>query len=111
MERNRHRRVMGRRYRWALLVVLAVLVGGGCGPGAPTASTRPAAASYEQYAVSACAAWDALFRAVGNPDTASGSDLSRSLDGAVAAGDVASAERLAAEIVKELTAGRQQVAL
>ena len=43
--------------------------------------------SYEDYAFAACAAWDRLFVAVGNPDTASGSDLSRSLDAAVEASD------------------------
>lgn len=102
---------MGQSHLRGPLIVLTVLAGAACGPGAPSATTRPAAASYEEYAVAACAAWDALFRAVGNPDTASGSELSRSLDEAVAAGDVASADRVAAEIVKELRGGREQVAV
>ena len=59
----------------------------------------------------ACAAWDSLFRAVGNPDTGTGSDLSRALDDAVAAGDAALADRLATDIVRELEDGREQVAV
>jgi hypothetical protein len=69
------------------------------------------AASFEEYAVAFCSAFDSMFRAVGNPDTGSGSVLSKSLDDAVAAGDVASAERLAGTITSELEAGRQHVAV
>ena len=72
---------------------------------------KPAAASYEEYFVAACAAWDGLFRAVGNPDTGSGSDLSRALDAAVTARDVPSAERAAAGMASELKAAREQVAV
>jgi hypothetical protein len=35
-----------------------------CSGGSPTATARPAAASYEEYRMAACAVWDALFRAV-----------------------------------------------
>jgi hypothetical protein len=109
-----------------LLIVLIAIVGAACGGGPPnatptpvatatpapaSATPKPAAASYEQYFVAACAAWDSLFRAVGNPDTGSGSDLSRSLDEAVTAADVASADRLAADIAKELKVGRGHVAV
>jgi hypothetical protein len=69
------------------------------------------ASSYEEYFVAACAAWDSLFRAVGNPDTGSGSELSKSLDAAMAAGDIPSAERAAEQIAAELKAGRQQAAV
>jgi hypothetical protein len=67
--------------------------------------------SYDEYAFAACAAWDRLFVAVGNPDTASGSDLSLSLDAAVAASDGTAAERVARDITIQLQAGREQVAI
>jgi hypothetical protein len=102
---------MGQRPLRIVLVVLTVVAGAACGTGRPSATVPSAATSYDEYAVASCAAWDALFRAVGNPDTASGSDLSRALDQAVAAGDAASAERVAADIVKELRVGREQVAI
>lgn len=102
---------MRQRDLGGILVALIVLASAGCGARAPSATAPPAAAAFEDYADAACAAWEALFRAVGNPDTASGSDLSRSLDEAVAAGDGASAERLAAEIARELDAGREHVAV
>jgi len=92
-------------------VLLIAVATGGCTPGPAAATPRPAAATYEEYFVAACAAWDAMFRAVGNPDTASGSDLSRALDAAMEAGDGASAERAAAAMVRELRAGREQVAI
>lgn len=93
-----------RRLRSLTRVLLVIVAAVGCTP-------KPAAASYEEYFVAACAAWDGLFRAVGNPDTGSGSDLSRSLDAAMTAGDVPSAERAAAGMASELKAARQQVAV
>jgi hypothetical protein len=102
---------MGQRDLGGVFIALIVLASAGCGARAPSATAPPAAASFEDYAEAACAAWEALFRAVGNPDTASGSDLSRALDEAVAAGDGASAERLAAEITMALAAGREHVAV
>jgi hypothetical protein len=94
-----------------VFAVVVALAGAGCGGGAPSATARPAAASYDEYRIAACAAWESLFRAVGNPDTGSGSDLSHALDAAVTAGDVAAADRLAADITRELKAGREQVAV
>ncbi len=70
----------------------------------------PAAASFEEYAVGFCSAFDALFRAVGNPDTAEDTVLSKALDAAVAAHDGKSAERLGSEITTELESGRRHVA-
>ncbi len=97
-----------------VLIVWVVVATSACAAPVPIdqamPTVRPAAASYEEYAVAACAAWDALFRAVGNPDTGTGSDLSRALDAAVAAGDGPSADRAAAAIAMELGTGRQQVA-
>jgi hypothetical protein len=92
-------------------VLLIAVATGGCAPSPAAATPRPAAATYEEYFVAACAAWDALFRAVGNPDTGSGSDLSRALDSAMTTGDVASAERAASAMAQELKAGREQAAM
>jgi len=102
----------GRHLRIVIAVLIA-LAGAACaGTGSPPSTAAPsAAASFDEYRTAACAAWDALFRAVGNPDTASGSDLSRALDTAVAAGDADTADRLAADIVKELKTGREQIAI
>jgi hypothetical protein len=94
-----------------VLIVVVGLGASACGTSAPAASVARPAASYEEYSVAACAAWDALFRAVGNPDTGSGSELSKALDAAVAAGDAATADRRAAETIAVLRAGRQQVAI
>jgi hypothetical protein len=102
---------MAERQLRCVLIVLTVLASAACGAPGSSAIANPAAASYDEYAVASCAAWDALFRAVGNPDTGSGSDLSRALDAAVAAGDAASADRLAADIAKDLNAGRALVAV
>jgi hypothetical protein len=57
-----------------------------------------------------CAAWQALDRAVGNPDTGEGSELSDSLEAAAERRDVGSAERVAALIIAELEAARQHAA-
>ncbi len=92
-------------------VLLIVIATGGCTSGPAAATPRPAAATYEEYFVAACAAWDGLFGAVGNPDTGNGSDLSRALDAAVLARDVQSAERAAAGMASELRAARDQVAV
>jgi hypothetical protein len=97
--------------RRIVAVLLIVVATGGCTPSPAAATPRPAAATYEEYFVAACAAWDGLFRAVGNPDTASGSDLSRALEAATASGDVAAAERAAAGMATELKAARDQVAV
>lgn len=95
----------------AARVVSILMAGAACAAPAPSAAAAPSATSYEAYRVAACAAWDALFQAVGNPDTGTGSDLSKALDQAVEAGDVAAANRLAADITEELEAGREQVAV
>lgn len=92
-------------------VLLIVVATGGCTPGPAAPTPRPAAATYEEYFVAACAAWDAMFRAVGNPDTGSGSDLSKALDTALAAGDVATADRVLTSIRREFKTGREQVAI
>lgn len=93
-----------------VVVVWIVLTGAACATPAPSATPLPAATSFEAYALSFCAAFDALFRAVGNPDTGSASALTRSLDDAIKAHDVTSADRLVASITAELEAGRRHAA-
>ena len=49
--------------------------------------------------------------AIGNPDTGTGSALSKALDSAVSSGDVPTAGRLADESIARLEAGRRQLAI
>jgi hypothetical protein len=94
----------------AATALLAVLLSG-CFADESSATPSPTGPrpdiSFEEYAVEFCSAWDALFRAVGNPDSGVGSELSDALDAAVEARDELAAERLAAEITAELESGRQ----
>jgi len=86
-----------------------VLILAACTPTASTSeppSLRPAA-TFEDFATNACDAFEAMFRAVGNPDTGTGSELSKQLDEAVTRGDVAGAERAAEAIIGELRQGQQ----
>ena len=103
-----------RSYRpWLVLTMLIAVATSACGTSAPSPSASPpplpVATSFEGYAVSFCAAFESMFLAVGNPDTASGSVLSKALDDAVTAGDGVAADRLAGEITAELESGRQHV--
>ena len=106
---------MGRHHLRIAFITLIVAAAAACGTGIPSAapspSPRPAATSFEEYAVSFCSAWEALFRAVGNPDTAAGSVLSKALDEAVTAKNGQEAERLATEITAELESGRRHAAV
>ncbi len=104
--------------RRQLLVVCATVIAtatAACGGAAPspvqTTTPPPAASSFEEYAVAACSAWEALFLAVGNPDTGEGSVLSKALDAAVAAHDGPKAEQLGEQIVQALESGRQDIAV
>ena len=45
----------------AMLILAATAACGAPGAPAPGVATAPTAASYEEYRVAACAAWDALF--------------------------------------------------
>jgi hypothetical protein len=91
------------------IVVIALVAAAvaACGTGTQSASPVPAVTIFDEYAVSFCSAWDSLFRAVGNPDTAEGSVLSKALDDAVAAENQPEADRLAAEITAGLESGRR----
>jgi hypothetical protein len=92
-----------RKAFWLVMVIAC----GGCGGAAASPQAPTGVSTHEQYVVEACGAWDALFTAVGNPDTGTGSELSRSLDRAVAGHDGAAADRLASAIVSELRSGRR----
>lgn len=103
---------MDRRVRIVIIAIAGVL--SACGPGSvapsPSASSLPLAGSYTDFATSACRAFDALWEAVGNPDTADWSALVRSLDAAVAARNTAEADRLAGTIKARLEEGRGHAA-
>lgn len=75
----------------------------------PPASV-PSAIAFDAFIMSACSAFDSMFVAVGNPDTGSGSVLSKQLDQAVEAKDGAAADRVAAVMTGELEAGRRHAA-
>jgi hypothetical protein len=98
----------------ALSVALIVLASAACSGGSPSASASPsptAATTFGEFGVAYCEAWDALFIAVGNPDTGSGSQLSKALDDAIVARDAATADRVAATMTAQLEAGRRQLAI
>jgi hypothetical protein len=131
---------MSQRPVRAIAIILVVLMAAACASGAPSASIAPGAStpsivatpgatshpsasnapstssvaqavSFADYAVAFCSAFDGLIEAVGNPDTGSGSVLSKSLDAAVEAGDAATADRQAAAMTTRLEAARQAAAV
>ena len=93
------------RLHRAIATILVVLACAACG-GAPGASSAPKAATFDEFGTAYCAAWDELFTAIGNPDTGSVSPLRAEFEKAIAAGDAAGTERLAATIHGRLEAGR-----
>jgi hypothetical protein len=93
-------------------LIAALLVGAvvaACG-GAASPTPHPGATTFEEFRTANCAAWEALFRGVGNPDTAAGSELSLALEAAIEAGDEATVTDKAAAIRAELEAGREHAA-
>jgi hypothetical protein len=92
--------------RIASLALLAMTLVA-CGPAA--ASSSPPA-TFEDFATQACDAFEAMFRAVGNPDAGTDSELSAALDAAIERGDPGEANRLANAILGELEQGRQAAA-
>src|SRR5262245_28382529 len=98
-----------RRYvvmRFGCLVSL-VLALAACGQAAAPSSPP---ATFEEFATNACDAFEAMFRAVGNPDAGTPSELSAALDEAIERGDPAEANRVANLILAELEQGRQAAA-
>ena len=82
-----------------------------CGQATSPAPSTPAAASHDEFVAAACLAFDDLGAAIGNPDTGTGSALSKSLNSAVSSGDVPTANRIADESMARLEAGRRQLAI
>lgn len=81
---------------------------------APSDTPSPAGVGsipFVEYAALYCDAFESMDRAVGNPDTASGSERSRALDAAVLARDAAASGPLAASIIADLEVARRQAAL
>ena len=91
-------------------IALISVVLAGCGTGSPSARATQAAVGFEESQSAFCSAFGSMLRAVGNPDAGTPSVLSKSLDDAVEAGDVASAERAAAGMVNELQMARREAA-
>jgi hypothetical protein len=98
----------------ATAVALVLLTVAACGAGAPAApptpTAKPLASTYQEAEAAICSGFGSMLRAVGNPDTASPSILSKPLDDAVTAGDAAAADGAAAGMMRELETGRQQAA-
>jgi hypothetical protein len=92
------------RITWLAALALALAA---CGP---VASSSAPPATFEDFATHACDAFEAMFRAVGNPDAGTPSELSAALDEAIQRGDPAEANRLAEAIHAELEQGRQAAA-
>ena len=92
----------------ALLLISTLLVAA-CGAGAQGASSPPKAATFDEFGMAYCAAWDELFTAIGNPDTGSVSALRGEFEKAVTDGDAAGAERLARTITSHLETGRGHI--
>ena len=91
--------------RWLAIVLLTVAA---CS--APAASSV-ATCDVRGFAANACDAFSAMFRAVGNPDAGTDSELSKALDEAIRRGDPAETDRLAQAITTELESGRQAASL
>ena len=93
-----------RRIDLLALIVVAILAFAACFSTRAAPSLR--LATFEEFATDACDAFEAMFRAVGNPDAGTDSELSKALDEAVQRGDPAEAGRLAEAITVELESGR-----
>ncbi len=95
----------------SLLLGMLALVSTGCAAsGATPSQSRAGADTYDQFRTGYCAAWVHLLVAVGNPDTASGSDMTRSLEASIKANDRAAVSGAADRIRAELENGRVDVA-
>lgn len=91
------------------LLFLVALACAACQGFAGTAAPSPSpsgATSYLEFRAGFCSAWEDLFRGIGNPDAGSDSELSAAMDQAITDGDLASVDRLAADITAALESGR-----
>lgn len=89
----------------------APAVPGSAAPSDRLEASVPPPVAFDAFRAAACSAFDSMFEAVGNPDTGSGSILSKELDRAVEAKDGVAAVRIAAVMTSELEAGRRQARL
>jgi hypothetical protein len=101
-----HHNAMSRSLIHAIVLVLIGTIAAGCASSTPSVEASRRAASFEEFAGGICSAFESMFKAVGNPDTGEGSDLSDRLEAAAEAGDLATAEQLARQISSELETGR-----
>jgi hypothetical protein len=91
----------------SVVVATSVAACGGSAPG----SSPAGATSFDEYATASCSAWGALFRVVGNPDTAGWTDAVHQLQAAAEAhDDDPAAAGLQGRINTELEAARKQIA-
>lgn len=90
-------------------LALILLVAGACASDRVASTSVPVATSFDDVHAAYCSAWKALFQAVGNPDTASGSELTRAMDAAIGSGDASAVEAVARAIREELETGRRHV--
>lgn len=103
---------MVRSMRGLILSLCLAATAVGCTSSAPGASVAPSlppqATTFAEFGAAYCAAFDAMFTAIGNPDTGSGSELSKALDAAMAAREADRANGLAAAITGHLERGRRE---
>jgi hypothetical protein len=75
--------------------------------GTPPSSGSPAPSiGPDEFVAAVCTAVDELFTAVGNPDTGDMSDLGRSFEAAIVAGDLPAVDAAAAAMLEHLDAAR-----
>jgi hypothetical protein len=97
--------------RQGIGALVVLMIATACGQVAAPTSEVLGAKSHAEFVAAACSAFDSMFEAIGNPDAGGGSELSKALDAAVTAGDVATAERLANESNRVLDEGRRHAAV
>src|SRR5215212_9332156 len=80
----------------------------GIKPSASASASAARAATYLEFRDGFCSAWEALDRAIGNPDAGSDSELTGALNAAIASGDAPAAQGLATTIIGLLEVGRER---
>jgi hypothetical protein len=93
--------------RTFIALAIAVATLGGCSA-APGAASPAGATTYLEFREAFCSAFDGLFRAIGNPDAGTDSELMKQMEGAIVAGDRATVERVSREMITTIEAAREQ---
>jgi len=95
--------------RAMMAAFLAVVLTGGCGTGSeaspssvPTPLPVRTAGNFAEFTASFCPALLGMLKAIGNPDTGSDSELTKSLDQAITQGNLQDVETVARQIQAEL---------